>query len=125
MLIREFMNRKVITVKEDDDVRTVCKLLTKYRISGMPVLNKAKKLAGFVSERDVIAAVPKKNFDNRTAKQLMTKRVRTVTEDAHLTHASKIFSEEQYRHLPVIKAGKLVGIITRKDVTAQLMKHYY
>jgi CBS domain-containing protein len=106
-------------------VHTICKLLTKYQISGVPVLNKAGKLAGFVSERDVIAAVCKANFLTKTAKQIMTKKVRTITEEAPVTHASKVFTEEKYRHLPVTKSGKVVGIVTRKDIATHMMKHYY
>jgi CBS domain-containing protein len=125
MMVKEIMNRKLITVKEDDTVRSICKLLSKHKISGVPVLGKTGKLVGFVSERDVIAAVCKPDFTSKTARKLMTKRVRTISEDAPLTHASKIFSEEKYRHLPVVKGKKLVGIITRKDVANQMMKHYY
>lgn len=125
MLVKEIMNRKLITVKEEEDVRKICRLLSKHKISGVPVLGKTGKLVGFVSERDVISAVCKPDFINRTARQIMTRRVRTIAEDAPLMHASKIFSEEKYRHLPVVKGKKLVGIVTRKDIATQMMKHYY
>jgi CBS domain-containing protein len=125
MLVKELMNKKVITVKEIDDVHTICKLLSKHQISGLPVLSKTGKLVGFVSERDVIAAVCKANFTSKTAKQLMTKRVRTISDDAPVTHASKVFTQEKYRHLPVTRSGKVVGIITRKDIATHMMKHYY
>ncbi len=126
MQVKDLMKRKVITARENDSVRDVCKLLTKNKISGVPpVLTKAGRLAGFVSERDIIPAVYKKDFLAKTAKQLMTKRVRTITEDQPLTHAAKVFTEERYRHLPVVRSGKVVGVITRNDVTTHMMKHYY
>lgn len=125
MFISELMNRKVITVKEDANVREICRLLSKNHISGLPVVSKSGKLVGFVSERDIIAAVCKPKFSELTAKKLMTKKVRTITPDSPVMHASKIFAQEKYRHLPVTKGGKVVGIVTRADVTAQMMKHYY
>ena len=123
--IKEIMARKVHTVKEDDDVKSICRVLAKNKISGMPVMGKSGKLVGFVSERDVIAAVPKPNVAAATARRLMTKRVRTIPDDAPITHASKIFSEEKYRVLPVIRNGKLVGIIGRKDVVNYMMGNFY
>jgi len=125
MLVKDLMTRKLYTVDENADVKVACKLLTKHKISGIPVINKAGKLRGFVSERDIIAAVPKKNFCDMKAKNVMSKRVRTIPYDAPVTNASKIFSEENYRLLPVIKNGKLVGIIARKDIVKQMLGYYY
>lgn len=124
-LVKELMIRKVFTANEDDNVVTICKLLTKHEISGIPVVSKTGKLKGFVSERDIIAAVPKPKFLTLKAKQLMSRKVRTITHDAPITHASKIFSEEKYRLLPVLKGNKLVGIIARKDIVQQMIGHYY
>ena len=123
--IKEIMAKKVYTVNEDDDVKSICRVLAKNEISGMPVVGKSGKLVGFVSERDIIAAIPKPRFEQATARKLMTKKVRTIAEDAPVTHASKIFSEEKYRLLPVLRGTKLVGIIGRKDVVKYMMGNYY
>ena len=125
MIVKELMKKHVVTVQDTDDVRTICKLLSKHKISGLPVLNKSGKLVGFVSERDVISAVCKPHFDKRTARQLMTKKVKAISEDSPVTHASKMFAQEKYRHIPVTKNGKVVGIIARKDIATHMMKHYY
>lgn len=125
MLVKDLMTRKVHTVNENDEVKAACKLLTRHRISGIPVVSKAGKLKGFVSERDIIAAVPKANFCNLKIRNIMSRRVRTIPHDAPVTHASKIFSQEKYRLLPVIKGSKLVGIIARKDIVKQMIGHYY
>ncbi|MFH1831146.1 MAG: CBS domain-containing protein [Pseudomonadota bacterium] len=125
MLVKELMTRKVYAADEDDNVVSVCKLLTKHNISGIPVVSESGKLKGFISERDIIAAVPKSTFLTLKAKQLMSRKVRTIPHDAPITQASKIFSEEKYRLLPVLKANKLVGIIARKDIVKQMIGHYY
>lgn len=125
MQVKDLMTRNIQTVTEDDGVRTICAQLTKNRISGIPVVSKAGKLKGFVSERDIIAAVPKKDFTDMKARQLMSRKVCSVPYDAPLTHASKIFSQKNFRLLPVLKAGKLVGIIARKDIVQQMIGHYY
>jgi CBS domain-containing protein len=125
MQVKDLMTRNVRTVQEDDGVREICTLLTKHKISGIPVVGKAGKLKGFVSERDIIAAVPKKHFTTMKARQLMSRKVCSVPSDAPLTHASKLFSQKKFRLLPVLKAGKLVGIIARKDIVQQMIGHYY
>ena len=125
MLVKDLMTTKVHTVRDDDDVRTAAKLLTKHKISGIPVVSKTGKLVGFVSERDIIAAVPKPKFCDMKIRNLMSKKVRSIPHDAPMTQASKIFSAENYRLLPVIKGSKLVGIIARKDIVKQMIGHYY
>jgi len=124
-LVKDVMTKKVVTVRDEDDVKQACKLLAKNRISGMPVMNRLGRLVGFISERDVIAAVPKPGFDKASVRKLMTKKVRTIAGDEPLTHASKIFSEEDYRLLPVMKGPKLIGIIARKDVVNFMMGNFY
>jgi CBS domain-containing protein len=125
MLVKDLMTSKVHTVREDDDVQTVAKLLTKHKISGIPVVSKSGKLKGFISERDIIAAVPKPKFCDLKVRNLMSKKVRSIPHDAPVTQASKIFSLENYRLLPVLKGTKLVGVIARKDIVKQMIGHYY
>ena len=123
--VKEIMAKKVFAVNEEDDVRTICRVLTRNEVSGLPVLGKSGKLVGFVSERDVIAAILKPKFEQATARKLMSRKVQTIADDAPITHASKIFSEENYRLLPVLRGTKLVGIIGRKDVVNYMMGNYY
>lgn len=124
-LVREVMTKKVITVPQVSDVRQVCRLLRKSKLTGLPVVDQRKRLVGFVSERDVIAAVPKPGFLKCKAKQIMTRRVKTITADEPVTNASKIFSSEKFRCLPVVKGDKVVGIISRKDVIEVMLGNYY
>jgi CBS domain-containing protein len=125
MLVKDLMTSKLYTVRDDDDVRTAAKLLTKHKISGIPVVSKTGKLVGFISERDIIAAVPKPKFCDMKIRNLMSKKVRSIPYDAPVTQASKIFSVENYRLLPVLKGNKLVGIIARKDIVKQMIGYYY
>ncbi|MBT3182058.1 MAG: CBS domain-containing protein [Deltaproteobacteria bacterium] len=119
--VRNIMSKKPITISEDADIRKLCKTLAKSRLSGLPVIGKGRNLVGFVSERDIIKAVAKPKFMELTAKTIMIKKVKTVGPDDPLTHASKIFSELDLRILPVIKGGKVVGLITRRAVIERLL----
>jgi len=123
--VKAIIKKKVTTVSEDADVRQICRSLKKYNLSGIPVTNKKGALVGFVSERDIIAAVIRPNFMEMTAKKLMTRRVVTVGPDDPLVNASKIFSDSNFRILPVVKGGKVVGIIERRDVVEHMLSKCY
>ena len=80
VLVKEMMNKKVVCVKPETSLGKICQLLTKHKISGIPVVNAKKEILGFVSERDIIAAVPKPNFIKKLAKDIMRKEL-TIVED--------------------------------------------
>ena len=124
--IKDIMQKKIVALKEDTSVKDICKLLVKREASGLPVIDKNKVLIGFVSERDVILAVTKKDFFNFTAKKIMTKKVVCVSMSDPVTKASEIFSSKVYRRLPVVDAkNKLVGVVCRNDLISQLLGYYY
>ena len=62
ILVKEMMNKKVVSIKLTDGVKKICQILTKNIITGVPVVDNKKEILGFVSERDIIAAVNKPNF---------------------------------------------------------------
>lgn len=125
ILVSEMMSKKVISVGPDTGVKKVCQTLAKNKITGVPVVDKERRILGFVSERDIVAAVEKPNFLKKNAKNIMVKKVYTVEASTSLNEVSQIFTKEPFRHLPVIHNGKLVGMITRTDVVNQMLGHYY
>lgn len=125
ILVKEMMNKSVVSVGPDTGLKKICQLLTKHKISGVPVVNAKKEVLGFVSERDIIAIVTRPNFLKKVAKNIMVKNVHVVEDTASLNEVSLVFSHEPFRHLPVTHNKRLVGIITRKDIINQMLGHYY
>jgi CBS domain-containing protein len=121
----DIMNKNAVTVTETTSVQKICDVLTRHRLSGIPVINKKRTLVGFVSERDIITSVNKKNFLESTAGQLMTKKVFCVKAEMSVDEVSRIFTERPYRYVPVVKNKKVIGIISRKDVINKLLGQYY
>lgn len=122
---KDIMTKKVITVKKDTEIKEICEILIRYKLSGVPVVDKSKNLSGFISERDIVANVSLKDFLKKKAEDLMTKNVISVSYDAPTEEISRIFTERPYRYLPVTKQNKVVGIISRKDVIDRLLGQYY
>jgi CBS domain-containing protein len=70
MLVKDLMNRKIIYCYENDNLYTVIKKLLKYNISGMPVIDKSKKLKGIISITDIIDFLSKKIIKREIKKSL-------------------------------------------------------
>jgi CBS domain-containing protein len=110
--------RNVFTVRPTDTVETVAKLLGEKRIGAVVVTDLAGHLSGIVSERDVVrhiaadgASVLKKH-----ASDIMTKNVHTCREGDSEQDLMTLMTEKRIRHLPVVNAGKLAGMISIGDV---------
>lgn len=122
---RDIMTRKVITVRGDTAVARVSHILIKNKLSGVPVTDRANRLLGFISEKDIIKSVGSRKFSSKKVKDIMTQKVIAVQEDDRLDYVSQIFTEHPFRRVPVVRNGKVVGIISRRDVMNNLLTDYY
>ena len=122
---KDIMSRDVETISEDTDIQKTCNMLMRNKVSGLPVVNSSKKLVGFISERDIILSISKYGFPKKKAKDIMTKKVISVSEDTLVEQISKIFTERPFRYIPVTKKGIIAGIISRKQLISRLLRQYY
>lgn len=109
------MIRKPITMRRTDTVRDARELMSRYRVSGFPVINDDNKLVGIVTNRDLRFA---RNADDAidlimTSEGLITASVGTTLEDAE-----QVLHEHRIEKLPIVDAsGYLVGLMTVKDIS--------
>lgn len=122
---RDIMKKRPSVVKTDDLIQSACRVLIKNRISGAPVIDKAGRLVGFISEKDIIKFLSQSRSANKRVEDIMKKKVKSVDEGACLDLISKIFSDRFYRCLPVTSKGKLVGVINRADIMDNLLAEHY
>ena len=123
--IKDIMDRKVVTVKKNAPVQEVSKMLIKSRLSGVPVVDAHKRLAGFISERDIIAAISTGVALDARAEDIMVKNVVSVKESASVEQISQVFTTHPFRYIPVVSKRRIIGIISRKDVIEKLLGQYY
>jgi CBS domain-containing protein len=108
--VKDLMRRRVITFKEDTPIDEVAETLRRRKITGAPVLDQAGEVVGIVSELDVFTK------PGRTAGDIMSSHVISVSEETGIDEAARILAGERIRRLPVMSAGKMVGLISRSDV---------
>lgn len=137
------MTKTVISVAPTATVAEIAHLLFDKNLSGLPVVDSARKVIGIVTEYDLMSRhmsvhIPTymslletltssqgstrimdelEAVRRTTAEAIMTTPVVTVKEDTPVEEAARIFSDQRINPLPVVdKAGKLVGIVSRADI---------
>ncbi|MCM1041777.1 MAG: IMP dehydrogenase [Bacteroides sp.] len=102
-----------ITLSDTAKVQDALDLMKTYRVGGVPVTDKNRKLVGIVTNRDLRF---EKDY-RRKIVEVMTKDVITATGKISFEKATEILQEHRIEKLPVVdKAGKLVGLITYRDI---------
>src|SRR5215471_1029377 len=141
MRAMDVMTTNVITVGPDTSVQEVAKTLSERNISGVPVVDAANRLVGIVSEGDLLHRVEtgtdrrvqrrRRSWwldtigsdeelardyvksHGRTAGDVMTRDVITVSETAQLGDIANLLETKKIKRVPVVRDGTLVGIVSR------------
>lgn len=147
MLAKDIMTRDVITVTPHTKVEKVASLLIDNKISGIPVVDSDNRVIGVVTEKDLIVKASElkvpfyvtlfdsiiflenpirfnnelKKYVASEVKDAMTKNVLVVEEDTPVTEVVAIMQKKKVNRVPVVRNGKLVGIITRNDILKSMV----
>ena len=117
--VRDYMTTKLITFTPEMEVMAAVNLLVKHGIAGAPVVDKAGKVVGMLSERDCLQIAFIASQESCVAgpvSQFMNAHVETVDPDMNLTQLASMFTHKSWRRYPVLENGRLVGQISRSDV---------
>ncbi len=108
----------VVTVKPTDTLEDVSTILAKNKIGAVMVLDNNGDVCGISSERDIVRLIAENGADalEKSISQCMTKKIVSCEETATINQAMEQMTEGRFRHLPVMKKGKLLGIISIGDV---------
>lgn len=127
MLVGERMSHPVITIHPNMPMQEALNLMHRERIRRLPVVNRHGDLVGVVSEGDLLHAAPSHatslsvwelNYmlSKITVEEIMTREVITVNIDTPIEEAARIMADKKIGGLPVLRNGKVVGIITETDL---------
>jgi CBS domain-containing protein len=121
MTVKAILSRKsgdVVTIAPTASLSAAVKLLAERRIGALIVTGPDKRVAGILSERDIVRTLAERGpgalDDNVGA--VMTRKVTTCTEADTIVSIMERMTAGKFRHLPVVDQGKLVGVISIGDV---------
>lgn len=116
--VREIMVRKVITAKPTTNLTDAARLMRKSRI-GSVIIVRSGKPVGILTESDFIRLVARgTDMKNGLAQDFMNRNVITCDPSITVVDALMLMRSGRIRHLPVVKKGRLVGVISIRDLIA-------
>lgn len=118
--VPEFMVRRLFVLSPDDDACAGISRLLKHRVSGAPVTQPDGTFLGVFSEKTSMSVLIQAAYDEtpsgKVRSYMNTELGRVISEDADLFECARLFVETPYRRLVVLRDGKVMGQISRRDV---------
>lgn len=120
-LVKDYMTIKphLISFNPDTRIFFVIKTLIQRSISGAPVVDENDNLVGVISEKDclkVLLEMTMHEMPGGTVEKYMSTAVISIDEGKSILDAVQMFQDSNFRRFPVVRNGKLVGLITRRDI---------
>ena len=121
MFVSDILSHKgglVFTVTPGTTVTQISQQLTTRRIGSVLVVDRLDQVAGIVSERDLVQAIAGhgRGALEMQASQVMTRDVVTCDPDDSIDHVMELMTRGRFRHLPVVRRGELLGLVSIGDV---------
>ena len=144
MHIKDIMLRNTTSVLPECPLEEVIQIMAVQRINGIPVVDHEQKVIGFVSHHDIIKALLpnylgiinsnsfitefiqlskklKENADHKI-EEYMKKNIITINENDNEVMAADLLIRNKIHHLPVVRDGYLVGIVTMRDLLKAMIE---
>jgi CBS domain-containing protein len=121
MLVKHILRekgREVVTIMAEATLSEAAQLLSHRRIGAVIVRAENGAVAGILSERDIVRALAAQSVQALACAvgEYMTRDVTTCCEDDSVDDLMELMTRNRFRHVPVVEAGKLSGIISIGDV---------
>ncbi|PIV19049.1 MAG: hypothetical protein COZ15_01560 [Elusimicrobia bacterium CG_4_10_14_3_um_filter_49_12_50_7] len=112
----DVMKKDVITVSPDTPLQDAVDLLVEMKITGMPVVEPDGGIIGIISEKDMIDYSNKSNIKTAKVRDAMSAKATVFSPDTDINIIAGVLSTGKFRRVPIAENGKLVGIVSRRDI---------
>ncbi len=148
--VKDIMEKDIKTIGPDESVKILADMFIKEKVGGVPVVSDKGELLGIVTEADLIVQDARihfptyihlldsfiylpssvERFDREfkkalgaTVKDIMTTEVITATDDKTVEDVATLMMDKSISRVPIVsKAGKLIGIVTKRDIVRVISK---
>lgn len=116
--VHSFMSKNTVSVPEGTKIYSAIQMLIAHNVGSAPVINRSQNIIGVISEHDLLLQTATLDVASPI---VFTKNPVVVEGSATLSDALLILYKKKVRRLPVVEAGKVIGIITRMDILSRLI----
>lgn len=119
--VRDLMTRDIVTVRQDTPVYEAMRVLVDNDITGLPVVGDDMTLLGIVTEKDMLRLLYEEHVENQPVERFMTRAVVSFGEDDTIIDVCECLINNNFRRVPILSDGKLVGILSRGDIIKYIL----
>ncbi len=120
---KHIMTKNVVSIKKDTSIYQSLELMIKHKITSIPVVEDDMSLVGIISEKDVLHLYHvHRDQGEKTVNDFMTQPAIYFDENESLLDVYNFLAKNIFRKVPITSKGKLVGIISRGDIIAHIVK---
>lgn len=118
MRVSELMNPNVVSITPEESTALAARLLNRHNIGSLPVCSPDGRLRGIVTDRDIVLRCVAAESDpaSTRVREIMTRGVVCVSPEEDVREATRLMSAEQVRRLPVVRDGRVVGMLSLGDM---------
>ncbi len=110
------MKTNVLSVTKDTDIYEAIRIMVANNVTGLPVVDDDRLLVGIVTEKDVLRLLYNIEDKPGTVEHYMTPNVVSFDQEDDLAALAESLRDNHFRRVPILEKGKLVGIVSRKDI---------
>ncbi len=120
----DIMGAGVVTTENSSNLLDVARNMADKKVGSIVVVNLYQEPIGLITEKDILRTISEyeQKFFDLTAQDIMSKPLITIPATADVERVEKEMKMHKIKHLPVISSGKLVGIVTTKNLVDYLGK---
>lgn len=118
MRIKDLVKKEVLTIESSATLMDAAEKMARLNVGLLVVVDKRGEPIGVISERDVVKAVADRLPLVAEVGELAAKNIITIEADADVYQAAKLMRENWVRHLAVVEGGRIIGVISIRDLLA-------
>jgi len=125
--VKDHMTKNPVTLAQDMEILQATHLLIEHDISGAPVLDRHGRLVGVLTERDCMRVAMQAGYHGEPGglvKDFMSENPQWIGPEQSVLTLADLFINGRFHRYPVVDNGRLVGVISRRDVMRAVGKYY-
>jgi CBS domain-containing protein len=119
---KNIMTADVISVKKDTPIDDAVDLLVENNVTGLPVVDDDMNLVGVISEKDMLSLLSEPESSAGKVEDYMTKDVVSFEQDEDMIAICECLVNNNFRRVPIVDNGRLVGIVSRRDIIKYILE---